>query len=411
MADNLRMVGIAAQYPDTAVRAKVATLTAYHVRIPLKKTIRHASHTRRDSENIVVECRLDDGSTGFGEGVPRDYVTGETAGSCLSLLRATDWTRLPQPRDFLDLVEGMRQFELPAIPGDERGCLGNAARCALETAVLDAFGRRFGFPLWKLATLRPEWSDIASLRKRCRYSGAITSKRNLFREVLSACKVKLGWFSDCKIKVATAGQDDPRRLSLFRTILGQKVDFRIDANEGWRADEVADKLAELAPYRISAVEQPVPHEQVEQLANVRKEISVPIMLDESLCSSVDARRAIDGGWCDLFNIRLSKCGGLLRSLDLAAMAHRAGLGYQLGCQVGETGILSAAGRHFACSVAHLRYLEGSYDHHLVRERLTKENLTFEFAGIADAIDKPGLGITVEPHRLERVTIARLPLLS
>ena len=70
--------------------------------------------------------------------------------------------------------------------------------------------------------------------------------------------------------------------------------------------------------------------------------------------------------CDLFNIRLSKCGGFLNSLRLAAIAHAAGLGFQLGCHPGESGILSAAGRHWACSVKGIRYLEGSYDRHLFR---------------------------------------------
>ena len=111
------------------------------------------------------------------------------------------------------------------------------------------------------------------------------------------------------------------------------------------------------------------------------------------------------GLCDLFNLRLSKCGGFLPSLRLAAMAHRAGLGYQLGCQVGETGILSAAGRHFAASVDQIRYLEGSYDHFLVKERLTKEDLTFGYGGNAPALTEPGLGIHIDQKQLAQVTQA------
>src|SRR5438045_7768492 len=103
---------------------------------------------------------------------------------------------------------------------------------------------------------------------------------------------------------------------------------------------------------------------------------VPIMLDESLCCDVDAERAVRGGWCDLFNLRLSKCGGFIPTLRLAQLARRHGLNCQLGCQVGETAVLSAAGRHFAASVAGLRYLEGSYDRHLVREALGTSDLTF-----------------------------------
>jgi muconate cycloisomerase len=133
---------------------------------------------------------------------------------------------------------------------------------------------------------------------------------------------------------------------------------------------------------------------------------VPVMLDESLCTQSDAQRAIDHGTCDLFNIRLSKCGGFLPSLRIAALAARAGLGYQLGCQVGETGILSAAGRQFATSVAGIRHLEGSFDRLLVAERLTTEDLTFGWGGWAPALREPGLGVTIDRAAVDRVTIAR-----
>ena len=59
---------------------KVVELTAYHVRIPLRKPIRHASHSRTETDNVLVRCVLDNRVEGFGEGVPRDYVTGETVG-------------------------------------------------------------------------------------------------------------------------------------------------------------------------------------------------------------------------------------------------------------------------------------------------------------------------------------------
>jgi muconate cycloisomerase len=131
---------------------------------------------------------------------------------------------------------------------------------------------------------------------------------------------------------------------------------------------------------------------------------VPIMLDESLCGAIDAERAIAAQACDLFNIRLSKCGGFLPSLRLVQLARRHGLGCQLGCQVGETAILSAAGRHFASSVADLRYREGSYDRHLVREALGTRDITFGRGGKAPALPGPGLGVEIDPAGLERVKV-------
>jgi L-alanine-DL-glutamate epimerase-like enolase superfamily enzyme len=81
------------------------------------------------------------------------------------------------------------------------------------------------------------------------------------------------------------------------------------------------------------------------------------------------------------------------------------LSYQMGCQVGETGILSAAGRHFATSVAGIRYLEGSFDRFLVAERVTVDDLTFGRGGWAPALKGPGLGIEIDQPALKRVTVA------
>src|SRR5262249_43902559 len=154
---------------------------------------------------------------------------------------------------------------------------------------------------------------------------------------------------------------DVYRLRTLRSVLGVRRDLRVDANEAWAPEEVARRIAELKPFGVSAVEQPVAHEHVRILAGVRRQTGVPVMLGESLCGPFDAERAVEGGTCDLFNLRLSKCGGFIPSLRLAQFARRHGLGYQLGCQVGETALLSAAGWHFASSVAGLRYAEGSYD--------------------------------------------------
>jgi muconate cycloisomerase len=135
------------------------------------------------------------------------------------------------------------------------------------------------------------------------------------------------------------------------------------------------------------------------------------MLDESLCSLHDAEQAVQSQACDLFNLRLSKCGGFIPSLRLMQFAVQHNFGCQLGCQVGETAILSSAGRHFATSVKGLRYFEGSYDRHLVREPLAIEDMTFSKGGLASALTGSGLGITVDPDALERVTVRKEALLG
>lgn len=381
---------------------KVVELTAHAVRIPLRRPIRHASHVRDSTDNLVVVCRLEDGTVGHGEGVPRDYVTGETIDTAVELLARSDLSaRLTPCPDFESAVALCQRFRPADVPGDGRGIQGNAARCAVELALLDAYGRRYRRPLSDVtAAVAPE---VHQPRPRVRYSGAITSARGI-KLRLSAWAQWVYGFAQMKIKVGIEGYDDASRLRTARRILGRSMDVRIDANEAWTPDEAAGKIEALAGVGLSSVEQPLPHEQADRLAELRRAVKVPIMLDESLCGEEDARRAIEGGLCDLFNVRLSKCGGFVPSLRLAAAAKAAGLGCQLGCQVGETAILSAAGRHFAASVGGLRYVEGSYDRHLVREALGRADLTFGRGGWAAALGGGGLGVEIDPAALARVTV-------
>lgn len=387
---------------------RVRELTALLVRIPLRRAIRHASHLRTETENVLVRCVLDDNTEGFGEGVPREYVTGETSETAIALLRSSDLASQFEPcRDFAAAVALAERLKLAPVPGDDRHCQGNAARCALELALLDAYGRHFGQPLSAITPLLAP--EIHRPTPWVRYSGVITSSSGN-KLKLSALRLWLYGFQQLKVKVGIEGHDDVRRLRDVRRWFGWRRDVRVDANEAWSASEVAERLRALEPFRIGAVEQPVAHAAVDVLAGVRREVNLPIILDESLCSLFDAERAADKKICDIFNIRLSKCGGFIPSLRLAQFARRHGLGYQLGCQVGETAVLSAAGRHFAASVAELRYREGSYDRHLVQESLGLSDLTFRWGGWAPALAGPGLGITLDPRALKRVTVRKEPLL-
>jgi muconate cycloisomerase len=388
---------------------KVVELTAFHVCVPLRRRIRHASHTRYDTENLVVRCVLDDRTEGFGEGVPRDYVTGETIDGGLSLLRRSDLpAQLEACSDFAAAVGLAERLRLAAIPGDDRGIEGNAARCAVELALLDAYGRCYGQPLHAVTRLLA--SDLYQPRNWVRYSGAITSAWR-YKVIVAAVVLRLYRFRQLKVKVGIPGYKDVQRLRRIRRWVGRKVDIRVDANEAWSAAEAVDRIRELEPFGISAVEQPVPHAEADALATIRRQVRVPLMLDESLCGLADAERAVQRGTCDLFNLRLSKCGGYIPALRLAQFARRHGLGCQLGCQVGETAVLSAAGRHFATSVADLRYLEGSYDRHLVLEPLGTQDQTFGWGGWAPALTEPGLGVSVDQEALKRVTIRKEPILG
>jgi L-Ala-D/L-Glu epimerase len=384
---------------------RIRRFTAHVVRLPLKRPFAHASATRHDSDNILIRCELTDGTSGWGEGVPRSYVTGETPQGCLEQFAETPIaTQLSaECSNWSDVIHLCENFQPAPVGDDPRNCHGNALRCAVELSILDAFGQVFAEPVSSICDhfepARPILTENANLR----YGVVIDSgHRRLARKALAR---RIYGFADCKVKVGAPGDNDAMRLKTIRRWMGSRVDLRLDANEAWHADDLIAVIEPLVPNRISSIEQPVPHAEVARLAELRTRIGIPVMLDESLTSMVDAQAAIEAKTCDLFNIRLSKCGGFLNSLLLAAMAQAAGLGYQLGCHPGESGILSAAGRHWAYRVANIRYLEGSYDRFLFRRLLTNEDLSFGYGGRARPIKKSGLGVTVNEAVLHDQTLA------
>lgn len=383
----------------------VIELAAYQTRLPLKRTIRHASHSRSETDNLVLACKLENGIVGFGEGVPRDYVTGETLEATWELLRQVNWPAAfaASVATFEAAVDLAEHVTLPNPADDSRGCRANGGRCALELAILDAFGQAYRRPLATVTALR--YPHLFAHRERVQYSTAITSAVGTKLRMASLA-MRLYGFRHLKLKVGIPAQSDVKRLQSVRRVVGRQMEIRLDANEAWEPAQAVQRIQELEPFGILAVEQPLRHEQRLALAKLRSQVAVPIMLDESLCSMIDAEQAVAQGLCDYFNLRLSKCGGFLRTLQLADFARGHGIGYQLGCQVGESAILSAAGRQFACSVQGIRWLEGSYDRRLVKEALGKRDITFGYGGWAPALAGGGLGIEVDLQALARVTLRR-----
>lgn len=386
---------------------RIRRLTAFIVRLPLKGPFRHASAVRHESDNVLVRCDLANGTTGWGEGVPREYVTSETPPGCLTQLAATPLNEqlADECNTWPDIIKLCERFQPTVDRDDPRGCYGHALRCAVELSILDAFGQLLGEPVRNVINhFSPAQHIKQAPAAMVRYGVVIDSGNRALRR--KALVRRIYGFRDCKVKVGAAGDDDAKRLRTIRRWIGPQMDLRLDANEAWHPSELKRKVEPLLPYRISCLEQPVPHEEVVSLAELRKQLGLAVMLDESLTSLADAQAAIAAGTCDLFNIRLSKCGGFLNSLRIAATAHSAQLGFQLGCHPGESGILSAAGRHWATCVKNIRYLEGSYDRRLFRELLTNEDFTFGYGGKAPAIQQPGLGTTIRSAALSSFAIAQ-----
>ena len=371
---------------------KLVAATLYALRIPFVESFSHSATERRWSDSVVVRVRDEAGTEGFGEGTPRPYVTGEIVETMLDHLTCELWPRVAGRE-----VPPACNLEALAAFIPETGLAGaiapHASRAALELAVLDCALQRAGR---SLATLLPP------RRSRVTYSGVIAAGP-IARAVQHARQMRAIGLHDVKVKVGF--DDDVARVTAVREALGHDASLRLDANGAWSFDRAVQVLNAVAPLGIAAVEQPLPRGPVEDLARLRQAIPVPIMADESLVTPADAEALIAGEAVDFFNIRISKCGGLARSLAIAERAAKAGVGVQVGSQVGETAILSAAGRHLAAGLPTVAFVEGSFGTLLLAEDVSVESVRFGHRGEASLLTGPGLGVRVVEERLRRRTVA------
>lgn len=220
---------------------KIHRLTAFHVPILLKNPVRHASHERSANDTLIVRCVMSDGSTGWGEGLPRTYVTGESIDTAWELLlrSSLDDLRDQTFASACDVARHLHESSLlaptrltqnpVAVAGltnstTLRECFGNSVRCAMELAILDAACRSenlsFGDLIaqivqaspWRFSVSASGLADsILESRPEVFYSGAVTSMSPR-KQWLSALKMRLFAFRQVKVKVGAAGNQVARAI-------------------------------------------------------------------------------------------------------------------------------------------------------------------------------------------------------
>ena len=349
----------------------------------------HSSQTlRARSESIIVRLEFENGISGYGESTPRTYVTNEDCSTVVQVIQSFfSSILLSHEIHTIDDVEDV----LNKLEGE---CLKknilhyNSALGAIDIALLDALGK-----LQKV----PVTNFLGSIvREKALYSISIPflhpqKIRELFFQLQ---KFK---FKYVKILLGESESKNVKRVSLVRSLFGDNVDIRVEANGKWTFQQAVFNLEKLEKFNITAVEQPVAKDDIVGLQRLKTAIKIPIIVDESMCNLSDAKNLIEKEACDILNIKISKCGGLLRSRDIAHFAKSQNISCQMGAHVGETEILNAAGKSFALTTSNLIYFEGAS--FLLLEHLSSKN-QFEIQNKReDRVSNFGLGIKLTNQQL------------
>jgi len=371
---------------------KIYKVNAYKILLPFSLEFSHSLRKRYSANNIIVEVIADHGKIkGYGEGAPRSYVTGESKESATKSIShflkkdSFPWelNDVSQIWDFVDRLPNSKEH--------------NSAICALEMSLLDALGKSQDINII-------EYFPKDFFTSTVYYGATIPLANN--RRIMEVCKlIKKMRINKLKLKMGKDFSINKEMIEMVNLVFGDDSDLKIDTNGAWDYDLALKHALLIKEHKIKIVEQPMmPDDQdISEFAGMMQAKGIILMADESACSLKDVERIGKEGYYKMVNIRLSKCGGFRNSLKIINYLRKENLSFQIGCQLGESGILSAAGRALSLLCRDAVYHDGSYDQFLLKENITTEDVSFGPGGKAGHLAGPGLGVKINKENLLRLS--------
>jgi L-alanine-DL-glutamate epimerase-like enolase superfamily enzyme len=287
----------------------------------LKLRTRHpfiiARGGRSDFESVWIRLTDGDGHEGWGEAAPSSFY-GETTEVILGALRRYGELLPDDPFD-LETAERRWAEALRRNP---------SSRAALSAALHDLVGKRLGIPVYRL------WGLDPARAPRSTFTIGLDTPEKVRAKVLEAKQYPI-----LKIKLGT--DRDEEILRTIRDATDREI--RVDANCGWTVKRAIRMLPVLKEYGVTVLEQPLPPEDLDGLAEVTRRAVIPVIADESCETAADIPRLV--GKVDGINIKLAKCGSLREALRMIAIARAHGMTVMVGCMI-ESSIGITAAAHF-----------------------------------------------------------------
>ena len=280
--------------------------------------LRHTFTISRGSRDVVPTVFVsleDEGIEGFGEASPSAYY-GSTPQSVLaSLEKARRILESADPVPYSALIDDLEAVVAPDM----------AALAALDLALHDWVGKRFGQPLHRLLGLDPARMPCTS------FTIGMDTLPRMVEKAREAAAFPI-------LKVKVGGPGDVEMVRALREVTDAVI--RVDANGAWTAREAIEKSRALKDLGVEFMEQPLPRERNAEMAGVRSASALPVYADESAVTAQNTGEL--AGRFDGIVVKLVKCGGIRGALRQIETARAAGLKIMIGCMIESSLSISAA---------------------------------------------------------------------
>lgn len=366
---------------------KITKIETIPVSIPInpKRAIRSSRGYHTESIFLMVKVYTDEGVVGLGEVTCTAAWSGEDH---VTAARIIDAYLAPA-------LVGQDPTQIERLTTVMRKTVANNpfTRSAIEMALWDILGKVANLPVYRLLG--------GAVREFVTTKYSVSGLPPAQAAEIAAWAVEQG-FRTMKVKVGTNPEEDIKRVAAVRQAIGPDVRLGVDANGGWSPRVAIQTIPRLYEYNIFFAEQPVADLDIEWLADVRRQVNVPVMADESVYSPQDATALVRAGAADILSVYVGKGGGISYARKIAAIAEGAGIVCTIGSNL-EMGVASAAMIHlgmatqaiaaedFPCDILSVFYYEGD---------ILTEPLPIE-AGKARPHEKPGLGVELDEKAIAK----------
>lgn len=359
----------------------ITQVELYKLSIPLKEPFITSLGRDDFARNVLVRIETNEGITGFGECSPYMAINGESQDTCYIV--GGYFATLFKGKNALAIGERIADM-------DKLIYSNTSIKSAFDMALYDIAAQHAGVPLYKFLGGDKDKTIVTD------YTVSIGEPEKMATD---AIKIKEEGYPAIKVKLGKDGRKDVLRMKAIREAVGKDIPLRIDANQGWDAEEAIETLNGLALYNIQHCEEPIPRWDFMNLPRVRKASPIPIMADESCGDEHDAERLINIKACDYMNIKLGKSGGIFKALKIVKLAADAGIHLQVGGFV-ESRLAMTAFAHF--SLCHPLIEHFDFDTALMfSEDPVTGGILYGKNGVISVPDSPGLGASIGEEMISK----------
>lgn len=377
--------------PSTTTRKTSATtidvVESLLIDVPTIRPHRLSVATMNTQTVVLIRIRCSDGIVGLGEATTIGGLAyGEESPESICTNIAAY---------FAPVLKGMDAMQPAVAMAQLRKMLkGNRfARCAIETALLDAHAQRLGVPLSTLLGGRVrEAVEVAWVLA----SGDTQRDIDEAQRMLEARRHRI-----FKLKIGSrAVAADVAHVSAIKRALGDNAEVRVDVNQAWSESEAIWASSRLADAGIALIEQPIAAENRVGLKRLTALAFAPVMADEALHGPTDAFALASERAADVFAVKITQSGGLTQASEVAAIAMAAGIELYGGTMLeGAVGTIASA--QLFATFAELKWGTELFGPLLQTEDILLEPLRYENFAL-QLPSGPGLGIALDWDKIARL---------